>query len=668
MPGLPAAGQRPRSLDAGTFGSDLHRGNPGNVELYWTFRRGLSPDDLYLDGNCSLRLAAQGKETAMYTADPVDDQLQTSYPELADWVLEISKLTTPEDVVWCNGSDSEWERLTDLLVENGTFTRLNPKIRPNSFWCASDPSDVARVEDRTFICAEKEDDAGPTNNWIAPDEMRRTLTELFDGCMRGRTMYVIPFCMGPLGGSISQLGVQITDSAYVAVSMRIMTRVGTPALRWIEERRSFVRAVHSVGAPLDRGQADVPWPCSTTKYITHFPETREIWSYGSGYGGNALLGKKCFALRIASVMARDEGWLAEHMLILKITPPNGDAKYIAAAFPSACGKTNLAMLRPTIPGWKVEAIGDDIAWMHFGEDGRLHATNPEYGFFGVAPGTGAATNANAIATMWGNSIFTNTALTDDGDVWWEGLTDQPPAHLIDWKGRDWTPDSPEPAAHPNSRFTTPAAQCPIIAPEWDDPKGVPISAILFGGRRATTVPLVTESFDWAHGVFLGANISSEKTAAAEGKVGELRHDPFAMLPFCGYNMGDYFAYWLKIGRITDASKLPRIFYVNWFRKDEAGRFLWPGYGENIRVLKWIMERLAGEAAAIRSPVGNLPAPGALDTDGLDIAESDLDVLLSVDADAWRREAALIPEYFHTFDGHLPGELWDMYRDLVDRLG
>ncbi len=565
MPGLPAAGQRPRSLDAGTFGSDLHRGNPGNVELYWTFRRGLSPDDLYLDGNCSLRLAAQGKETAMYTADPVDDQLQTSYPELADWVLEISKLTTPEDVVWCNGSDSEWERLTDLLVENGTFTRLNPKIRPNSFWCASDPSDVARVEDRTFICAEKEDDAGPTNNWIAPDEMRRTLTELFDGCMRGRTMYVIPFCMGPLGGSISQLGVQITDSAYVAVSMRIMTRVGTPALRWIEERRSFVRAVHSVGAPLDRGQADVPWPCSTTKYITHFPETREIWSYGSGYGGNALLGKKCFALRIASVMARDEGWLAEHMLILKITPPNGD-------------------------------------------------------------------------------------------------------HLIDWKGRDWTPDSPEPAAHPNSRFTTPAAQCPIIAPEWDDPKGVPISAILFGGRRATTVPLVTESFDWAHGVFLGANISSEKTAAAEGKVGELRHDPFAMLPFCGYNMGDYFAYWLKIGRITDASKLPRIFYVNWFRKDEAGRFLWPGYGENIRVLKWIMERLAGEAAAIRSPVGNLPAPGALDTDGLDIAESDLDVLLSVDADAWRREAALIPEYFHTFDGHLPGELWDMYRDLVDRLG
>ncbi len=603
----------------------------------------------------------------MYS-DLVDYRSQTNFRQLADWVHDIATLTRPAGVVWCDGSDSEWERLTGLLVENGTFKRLNPKIRPNSFYCASDPGDVARVEDRTFICSEQEDDAGPTNNWIAPDEMRKTFAEVFDGCMRGRTMYVIPFCMGPLSGNISQLGVQVTDSAYVAVSMRIMTRIGTPALRWIEERGSFVRAIHSVGAPLEPGQADVPWPCNTTKYISHFPETREIWSYGSGYGGNALLGKKCFALRIASVMARDEGWLAEHMLILKITPPKGDARYIAAAFPSACGKTNLAMLRPTIPGWKVEAIGDDIAWMHFGEDGRLYAINPEFGFFGVAPGTGPATNANAIATMWGNSIFTNVARTDDGDVWWEGLTDQPPAHLTDWKGRDWTPDSAEPAAHPNSRFTTPVAQCPIIAPEWDDPKGVPISAILFGGRRATTVPLVTEAFDWAHGVFLGANISSEKTAAAEGKVGELRHDPFAMLPFCGYNMGDYFAYWLKIGRSTGTSKLPRIFYVNWFRKDENGKFLWPGYGENIRVLKWIMERLSGQAGAIRSPVGNLPVPGALDTHGLSISESDLDVLLSVDTAAWKREAALIPEYFRTFDGHLPSQMWEMYHDLVDRLG
>jgi phosphoenolpyruvate carboxykinase (GTP) len=593
---------------------------------------------------------------------------QTSLAELADWVRDIAMLTRPEKVVWCDGSDSEWERLTSLLVENGTFTRLNPKVRPNSFYCASDPSDVARVENRTFICSEREDDAGPTNNWIAPDEMRQTFAEIFDGCMRGRTMYVVPFCMGPLGGSISQLGVQVTDSPYVAVSMRIMTRMGTPALRWIEERGSFVRAVHSVGAPLEPGQADVPWPCSATKYISHFPETREIWSYGSGYGGNALLGKKCFALRIGSAMARDEGWMAEHMLILKITPPGGDAKYITAAFPSMCGKTNLAMLQPTIPGWKVETVGDDIAWMRFGPDGRLHAINPEAGFFGVAPGTGAATNAHAIATLWGNSIFTNVALTDDGDVWWEGLTDQPPAHLTDWKGRDWTPDSPEPAAHPNARFTTPAAQCPIIAPEWDDPEGVPISAILFGGRRATNVPLVTESRDWAHGVFLGANISSEKTAAAEGKVGELRHDPFAMLPFCGYNMGDYFAHWLKIGGATDAGKLPRIYYVNWFRKDETGKFLWPGYGENSRVLKWIVERLSGAAGATRSPVGNLPAPGALDIDGLSISEGDLDVLLSVDTSAWKQEAARIPEHFRTFGERLPSQLWDEYHGLLDRLG
>jgi phosphoenolpyruvate carboxykinase (GTP) len=593
---------------------------------------------------------------------------ETSHAELADWVRSMAELTKPEKVVWCDGSDGEWERLTSLLIDHGTFTRLNPKIRPNSFYCVSDPSDVARVENRTFICSEKEDDAGPTNNWIAPDEMRKTFAEVFDGCMRGRTMYVVPFCMGPLGGSISQLGVELTDSPYVVVSMRIMTRMGTPALRWIEERGSFVRAVHSVGAPLEPGQADVPWPCNKTKYISHFPQTREIWSYGSGYGGNALLGKKCYALRIGSVMARDEGWMAEHMLILKVTPPSGDAKYIAAAFPSMCGKTNLAMLQPTVPGWKAETVGDDIAWMRFGEDGRLYAINPEAGFFGVAPGTGAHTNANAIATLWGNSIFTNVALTDDGDVWWEGLTKQPPAHLTDWKGREWTPDSPEPAAHPNARFTTPAAQCPIIAPEWDDPKGVPISAILFGGRRATAVPLVTESFDWTHGVFLGANVSSEKTAAAEGKVGELRYDPFAMLPFCGYNMGDYFAHWLEIGRSTDAGKLPRIYYVNWFRKDANGKFLWPGFGDNSRVLKWIVERLSGEAGATRSPIGNLPTPEALDTDGIDISESDLDVLLSVDTEAWKREAALIPDHLRTFGEHLPSELWDMYQGLLDRLG
>jgi phosphoenolpyruvate carboxykinase (GTP) len=604
----------------------------------------------------------------MFSADIVGDPAETSLPELAKWVREIAELTEPDDVVWCDGSDGEWERMTDLLVEQGTFTRLNPRLRPNSFYCASDPSDVARVEDRTFICAEKEEDAGPTNNWIAPDEMRQTFAEIFDGCMHGRTMYVIPFSMGPIGSSIAQLGVEITDSPYVVASMKIMTRMGTPALRSIEETGSFVRAVHSVGAPLEEGQADVPWPCNSLKYISHFPETREIWSYGSGYGGNALLGKKCYALRIASVMARDEGWLAEHMLILKLTPPSGSPRYIAGAFPSACGKTNLAMIQPTVAGWKAETIGDDICWMRFGPDGRLYAINPEAGFFGVAPGTGLKTNANAVAAMWGNSIFTNVALTDDGDVWWEGLTDEPPAHLIDWKGRDWTPGSPEPAAHPNARFTTPADQCPIIAPEWDDPAGVPISAILFGGRRASTVPLVIESFDWDHGVFLGANVASEKTAAAEGTVGELRRDPFAMLPFCGYNMGDYFGHWLSMeARAADPALLPRLFYVNWFRKDASGRFVWPGFGENSRVLKWIVQRLSGEASAARTPIGYLPTPESLDTTGLDISASDLDLLLTVDAEAWKREAEQIPEFFRMFGTHLPVRLWQLHKELLDRL-